>query len=172
VTPPHLHVLGVDPGGTTGWALITVPRMCIYGREPARILEWDWGQFYGDEDVQVDELCRLVREIQSLDYKIGPAVVVEDFQLMTHVRGKVLLSPVRIAAKLAYACHLKRMGDARITMQHRQMAKKTATDERLQAWGLYSRGEEDARDATRHAITAIRRAKASPELRDAMWNAA
>ena len=155
---------------TTGWALLTVPRLSIYGHEPGRFLEHDWGQFGGDEDAQVDALCSLVREIQSLDYKIGPAVVIEDFQIATHVQGKEVLSPVRIAAKLAYARHLKRLGDARIVLQHRQIAKTTATDDRLKAWGLYAAGEQHARDATRHAVTAIRRAKASPEFREEMWN--
>jgi hypothetical protein len=171
VTPPHLHVLGIDPGGTTGWALLTVPRGSIYGTERGRFIGHDWGQFYGAEPDQAEAICRLVREIQSLDYKIGPAVVIEDFQLNTHVRGEELLSPVRLAAMIRYASHLRRLGDARVILQHRQIAKTTATDERLQAWGLYHKGEEHARDATRHAVTAIRRAKASPELRSEMWNA-
>lgn len=169
MTPPHLHILGIDGGGTTGWARLTVPRASVYGSEPGKILSWDQGQFYGDENRQVDEICRLARETQSLDYNIGPAIVVEDFILSTHVRGEQVLSPVRVNAKIDYAIHLGRAGDSRLTIQNRQIAKTTATDDRLKAWGLYVRGEEHARDAMRHAVTALRRAKASAEVRSDMW---
>jgi hypothetical protein len=46
------------------------------------------------------------------------------------------------------------------------------TDERLKRRGFWMRGEEHARDAARHAITALRRAKQSPAFRDQLWNKA
>jgi len=189
MTPPHLHVLGIDPGGTTGWSLITVPRSSIYGKTPGQVLEFKYGEIHGPEDDQAIEISRLARQIQNLDYGIGPAVVVEDFDLMPHYNNTsadVVLSPVRIAAKLQMLYHmgeseafrsgervrvsLRLMGESLIVMQGRTMAKQTATDERLRAWGLYThRTGDHIRDATRHAITAIRRAKSNQEFRDSMW---
>lgn len=173
MAPPHLHVLGIDPGGTTGWALLTVPRASIFGSQPASFLTIDYGEFYGPEDEQAIAIARLAREVQGLDYKIGPALVVEDFDLMAHYNNTdaaVVLSPVRIAAKLALLHHLGQTGDARLMMQGRTIAKETATDYRLRAWGLYIEQEGDhIRDAMRHAITSLRRAKDSAKFRDMMW---
>ncbi len=102
------------------------------------------------------------------------AIVCEDFDLMPrypNTNAHTVLSPVRIAAKLALLACLDKIGDARLVMQGRTMAKSTATDDRLRAWGLYAdRAGDHVGDATRHAITAVRRAKDSRELRENMWN--
>lgn len=170
---PHLHVLGIDPGGTTGWALLTVPRASIFGSQPASFLTIDYGEFFGPEDEQAIAIARLAREVQSLDYKIGPALVVEDFDLLPHyssTNAETVLSPVRIAAKIALLHHLGQTGDSKLIMQGRTIAKSTATDDRLRAWGLYIAREGDhIRDGMRHAITALRRAKDSAEFRSRMW---
>lgn len=168
--PAELHIIGVDPGGTTGWGRVTVPRKSIFGDERGRILEWDAGQLYGPEEEQANELARIVRETQSLAYKVGPAVVVEHFELRTNVRGDQVLSPVRLAAMISFLRFLGRMGDSQIVYQTAQMAKTTVTDDRLRRWGYWVKGQDHARDAMRHALTALRRAKADPDLREAMWS--
>jgi hypothetical protein len=178
MTAPHLHILGVDPGATTGWCRITVPRKTIYGDAPGEITEWETGEIKGDEPNQVRDLARLCRQIQSLDYKIGPAIVCEDFDVSKLVTtdAEVLYSPVRIAAMIrmcmalaAVPSYTPMFGDALLVMQSRGMAKSTATDERLRAWGLWTKGSDHERDATRHAITALRRAKQKPAFRAQMW---
>jgi hypothetical protein len=171
--PATLHVIGIDPGGTTGWARFTVPRKCLFGNAPSAVLEWDHGEFYGSEINQTQAIARMVREIQSLDYQVGPALVVEDWTIMINnvTTDPESLSPVRIAAMLQYAKFRGELGDATITLQDRGIAKQTMTDERLQRAGYYVRGSDHVRDATRHAITALRRARDSDELRDEMWNA-
>lgn len=175
--PPHLHVLGVDPGQTTGWCRVTVPRDTIYGDAPSEILEWDTGELYGPEPEQVIQLARLVRQIQSLDFKIGPALVCEDFDVSDTVTtdAEVLYSPVRIAAMIRMTMHLATVpsytplfGDALLVMQSRGMAKRI-TDDRLHKAGLWTEGSNHERDATRHAIMALRRAKDKREFREQMW---
>lgn len=143
----------------------------MYGDEPGKVLEWDYGQVDGDEDEQVDRILKYVRSLQAFSYKVGPAVVIEDFDIEHHNRtsDQELLSPVRIAAKLLYGQHIGRAGDARMVLQGRTMAKSTATDERLKVWGLYISGQEHARDACRHAITAVRRARQNKAIRDQLW---
>lgn len=167
-----LHVIGIDPGETTGWCRLTIPRDSMYDDEPGRIEEWDYGEFLGPDISQVIEICRLVRETQGLDFAVGPAVVCEDFDLMHEnpTTDPVLLTPVRIASMLQYAQFRGDMGpDSLVTLQGRTVAKETATDDRLRHYGLYVKGSDHIRDATRHAWVAIRRAKQSEDVRAAMW---
>lgn len=172
MTSRELHVIGIDPGGTTGWALLTIDSRMMYGDMPHEILEWDYGEVTGSEPEQVVSLCRLVRETQSLTYKRGPAVVVEDFDVQPHnpTTNLELLSPVRLAAMLAYAQFRGELADARLVLQGRRMAKDTATDHRLRAWGLWVEGSDHIRDAVRHAVTALRRAWDKSDFRLEMWN--
>jgi hypothetical protein len=177
--PEALHVIGFDPGGTSGWARLTVPRLSLYDDEPGEILEWDYGEITGPEPQQIIELARLVRGVQSLDYRVGPLIVGEDFDVAETVTtdAEVLYSPVRLIAMIRMTMALAEIpsytplfADAELIVQSRGMAKSTATDDRLKAWGLYDEHSgKHCRDATRHAITMIRRFDGSPELLDAAW---
>jgi hypothetical protein len=171
MTPPDLHVIGVDPGQTTGWCLLTVPRACIYGTDPSEILAWDYGELTGPEPAQVTTLTRMVREIQSLSYRVGPAVVVEDFDVgaLVTTDTAVLYSPVRIAAMIRYAEHRHELNDGKVVLQSRALAKQTMTDDRLRLYDMWVEGSDHIRDATRHAITALRRARDKPAFRDELW---
>jgi hypothetical protein len=166
-----LHVIGIDPGKTTGWCRLTVPFKSIYGNAQSEILEWDFGELHKDENAMVDELCLLARTTQSLAYLTGPGLVCEDWSIDPRFKSTdpESLSPVRIAAALGYAVYLGKAGDSKLVLQDRSLAKSTATDDRLRAWGLYEPGSDHIRDATRHAVTALRRAKAKPEFRDRLW---
>src|SRR5579872_4706173 len=180
-----IHVLGIDPGGTTGWCRLTVPRASMFEGEASQIVEWDYGCFYGQEEHQIFSICQLTREIQGLAYKIGPALVCEDWDSDPTFKSTdpEALSPVRMGAMLRFAVALQgtgavnrsvtisMLGDATLMFQGRTIAKSTATDDRLKAWGLWTTVTH-TRDATRHAITALRRAKQDPELAARMWPAA
>ena len=172
MTSRERHVIGIDPGGTTGWALLTVDVRMLTGEMQSKILAWDYDEITGDENEQVNALCRLAREVQGLTYKIGPALVVEDFDVQPYnpTTSPEMLSPVRLAAKLDYAAFRGELGDCKIVMQGRRMAKDTATDHRLHKWGLWVEGSDDIRDAVRHAMTALRRARDDEEFRQKMWN--
>jgi hypothetical protein len=146
--------------------------MSIYGDAPGRWLRFECREVTGDECAQVDIIARTVREVQSLDYGIGPAVVTEKFDNDNPFTDDDVFSPVRINAMLEYARHRRFLNDARIVQQTRGMAKSTATDDRLRAWGLYQDtvGSMHKRDAARHLITMLRRARKSARLRDRLWN--
>lgn len=173
MSPSLIHILGIDPGGTTGFALLTVSRQAVFGDQPGAITEFDYGEITGDENEQVLAIARKSREIQNLDYQVGPAIIIEDFDVdkVRTTDAEVLFSPVRIAAKMGMVRYMgKLFGDATLTLQSRAMAKSTATDERLKTWGLYDAHSGDhARDAMRHAVTALRRAASKPEFRAALW---
>lgn len=167
---PELHVIGVDPGGTTGVCRITVPRLAIFGNEPSSIIEWDYFALNGPEPQQATELARYVRETQSLSYKIGPAIVPEQWDQDPSFKSTdpEALSPVRINAMIVLLKYQKLLGDATVTFQSRTIAATTATDDRLRKWRMYV-NQRDIRAATRHAITALRRASQNPEFADLLW---
>lgn len=170
--PSEIHVIGIDPGITTGWARITIPRMAIFGEEPSRIIEWKTGTWRGRTSDQVKEACRFARETQSLAYKIGPALVVEDFDFGRPLRDPEVYTPSYFAQQLHFVEEQTALlNDAHVFMQKRATAKATMTDERLQAIGVWqTRGQQDhERDALRHALTSLRRAKKSFRVRLAMW---
>lgn len=154
----EIAILAFDPGGTTGWAVLRLSQACL--TEPdvrilASIRAWECGQYTGPEFAHVDQAEGL------LDQWPAGAVVVEDFILRTANRNRDVLSPVRIGFGLGYLCWKRGKSPY---LQQPAMAKTTASDDRLKAWGLYRPGEEHARDATRHAITFARRCKDQPGL--------
>jgi hypothetical protein len=179
----YAQLIWFDPGGTTGWSVFSVHPDAL-SQEDLSVLEnvvwWDQGQFVGDEDNQADEMVELCR--------VWPhaAIGIESFILRTRRSSEDTLSPVRLIAKLGYALrkgHEGRGSDLkcgrgkprRLFQQQPSLAKNTVTDDRLKEWGYYRRegGEEHARDATRHALTFLRRTSdedpRSTALRVAAW---
>ena len=166
-------MIALDPGGTTGWSVICVEQDALSDPDVSilrSIAHKAQGQVdLVDEDEHVGVLVEL---LAAWPYA---AVVVEDFILRKYVKGRELLSPVRITAKVEYCFKRGLEGidppGRRIWLQQPGMAMSTATDARLKDWGLYvsAGGEEHARDATRHAITFLRRAGDRPKLRHAAW---
>jgi hypothetical protein len=150
----NLHIMGIYPDDTTAWALFTVPRESIFGYMDPEICEWDYGVFEGDEVTQAMELARLVREVQSLDYKLGVALVIDSDE-----------SP--LGAMLRLLQRQKQLGDASIAFQSQQLSD-AITDERLKRIGLYV-ADDSIRQAVKHAITGLRCANESPEFAAGLW---
>ncbi len=167
---PLIHIMGIDPGGTTGWCRITVPTLAIFGDAESEIVEWDYGALNGSETKQAREIAVLCRETQGLAYNIGVAAVSEAWDQDPTFKSTdpEALSPCRINAMLELLSDLNMMGDATLTTQPRSMAMSTATDERLKKWKMYVT-HKDIRAATRHAVTALRRAKSNPAFAAQLW---
>ncbi len=170
MTTKHLHIMGVDPGGDSGWARLTIPRNSIFGDQEPEILERDYGLFRGPEPEQATNLARKAREIQSLDYKTGVAIIVEAWDQDPTFKSTdpEALSPVRLGAMLALLQHQGKLGDATLHFQSRTIAKTTVTDERLHRLHLYV-ANDHIRDAHRHAITGLKRARNSPTFARELW---
>jgi hypothetical protein len=182
MTTKNLHVIGIDPGTHTGWARITVPRVSIFGDASPEVVEWDCGLFQGSEPEQVINIARLARETQGLDYHTGPALVIEAWDIDPEFDNTdpEILSPVRIGAMLTllrYQTDQCRdhagwpvwLGDATITFQSRALAKQSVNDDRLKRRGFWTKGSDHIRDATRHALTALRRATENSEFAKELW---
>jgi hypothetical protein len=144
--------------------------LSIFGDQPSEIIEWDYGTFQGPEPKQAREIASYVREQQGMSYKVGPAVITEAWDQDPTFKSTdpEALSPCRINAMLDLLHYMNLMDDATITQQPRSMAMSTATDERLKKWKLYV-AHKDIRAATRHAITALRRAGQSREFALKLW---
>ena len=113
----------------------------------------------GPETGQAQTFCRIAKRY------IFPAVVIEDFDNRRALRNREYLAPVRVASKIEFCIQTGMAGQ--VTGHEWQMpslAFETAPDDRLKKWGLYPPGPEHPKDATRHAITLIRRAKKDPKL--------
>lgn len=146
-----------DPGGTTGWAVFAVHADAISDTD-CRIIDniefWSAGQFFGPEKSQAREMHELV------DQWPDAHIVIEDFVLRKFSSARELLSPVRLTDR--FEGRLDAVGDTRpIIKQPGSLAMSTITDERLKKMGLYNPlvGKEHARDAVRHNLTWLKRAK-------------
>lgn len=166
-------VVAFDNGGVTGWAVWSVHPEALLDSE-VKILDnvenHTWGQI--DARGPDAEVACTKASVEVVRGWPGSAVLMEDFILQMFSKGRDLLTPVRLNAMLDYALEVE-LG---IHVTHRQMpseAKTAITDERLKLWGFYSRagGMEHSRDADRHAILFLRKAK-DPQrgaLRRAVW---
>lgn len=172
MTTVNLHVLGVDPGGTTGWCLMTVLRSAIFADADPSIVEWDYGELTGPEPRQSIELARMCREIQGLDYKTGVAVMSEqwDGDPSFSSTDQEVFSPIRINAQLELLHWENKMGDATLHFQSRTIkAGKGVSDDRLRKLGIYVEGSRHIRDATKHALHSLRRARESRSFALDLW---
>lgn len=146
-----------DPGGTTGWAVFRIHLEAIEDPE-YRIMDnitfWTAGEFRGAECVQADQMFELVQAWTDAH------IVIEDFVLRKFSSARELLSPVRITERLDDRLYFHKDGRPLIK-QPASLAMTTVTDNRLKKMGLYNAlaGQEHARDAVRHNITWMKRAK-------------
>lgn len=181
---PTLKVIGIDPGDTTGCAYLVVPIGCVFGRMEPRVIESEFLEFVGTDCEQALEIAAYAREKQGLDYQVGPALSVEAWDQDPRFKSTdpAALIPVRIGAQLKLLRHMSAhtshgvqvgyLGDSTLTFQSRTLAKETYTDDRLEAVGMYVPGSDHIRDATRQALTLLRRARKSLTFAQALWPAA
>jgi hypothetical protein len=145
------------------------------------IMHWSQGEIVGDPDKQVDEILAL------LEAWAETPLLAERFVLRKFLQDDTLLIPHDLQFLLGYVCrkgygYLKNgkrePGESHgavarpFYLQQPAEAMATATNDRLKDWGLYLANDQPhARDATRHAITLLRKAKANPDLRAQLWPA-
>ncbi len=121
------------------------------------------------ENAGIGEILGLIRAYPHA------AVVMEDFILdpSRFNTGRDLLSPVRIISAVSFDLWLQGRS---FYVQMPSLAKSTAGDEQLKAWGFYERlgGKNHARDADRHSLTFLKRASElsakGRALRIGAWN--
>jgi hypothetical protein len=180
-TPNEYNIVAFDPGGTIGWAHLT---LSYYGfsrpeHKALNYLEhWDCGEFTGSEHEQLEEAKRLIHrarfgempyvsstDVVSTGYS-RTDIVSEDFELTQTIGGKNLLGPVRINAVLDWECSRIAL---KLNLQRRSMRTNVTPDRLLRMgfespinrggrWTTTSKGK-DAFAAMQHAIVWLRRTK-------------
>jgi hypothetical protein len=172
-------VLWLDPGGTTGWCIITVHPDALLLRDVPVLLNISHcaaGHIGGkSEPENIRAIMSLIEEWPGL------TVGVESFRLRSRVASSELLSPVRITSVVEYGCWL----DRRLVLrQTPETAKSAFPDERLCKLGFYrgrgvgGKGDDSAGgrlslskmglegdhayDALRHALAHLKRCKEQP----------
>lgn len=163
-------LISLDPGGTTGWTMICLEPWALSDpteKVLSNIMMHHHGQLAShDTQAGYNEVAdTLMTLIQTWP---DSAIVIEDFVIRNNNRTREFLSPVRITEKLDYALWKHNRSWFR---QQPSEAKTTATDDRLKRWKMWqSEGNMvHARDADRHAITFLRKAKGNKELRALAW---
>jgi hypothetical protein len=164
----------VDPGGTTGWAVMSVnPQVLVGNSKPIvkNIHHWAAGMYKGNENQMASEM------LQLYDVWDTAAIGIESFNLR---QLAVELSPATIRAKIEYGLWLqekweaeeegREMGRGRhLWVQTPSQAKTNVSDDALRAADLWMPGPDHPRDATKHCITFLERAQEKPRLRAYAW---
>ena len=161
-------VIGVDPGQTTGYCVLSVPDAVLLGAR---------GQGDGmHKHVKVRTIGQIdctppwenrgaqtVANLFLVDFPKA-AIACEDFILdfARADKGRHTLSPVRVIAKIEMAIwsdpgYHRTDIEQFLNFQSASLAKTTCTDDRLKEWGLYDKHSgPHARDAMRHAYYFMR----------------
>jgi len=184
VTEPT--VISIDPGGTTGWSVMTVhPDALLDPDVPilANFIHRENGQIRAIPTLANPRATPKARDLSEEERKCvrilmmdvilkwpGAVIVIEDFILRKKSMDRELLSPVRLTAALEWAIDASGF-PYYIDRQAPSEAKSQITDERMKRWGLYKRagGMEHARDADRHSILYLRKCKQNGGKRGLAW---
>jgi hypothetical protein len=177
-SPPPLKdalwVEAIDPGETTGVCMIAVPRGSIFGDVKPELLHRETFELTGTLRKQVSDACWYSRQVSNYLDRTPVLIVCEDFDLGgNRLQGSAaeadVVIPVRWAAALRYAVECGHAERNPVIFQGRTIAFQTWTDERLMKKDYWDVGSAHKRDATRHALTALRRVSNGTIDADEVW---
>ena len=126
------HLLAIDPGETTGYAVFSD------------------GEYISDGEIKIR--VHNLKQIWNLINSYKPDVVVcEDYivyggKVRMHAWNK-LVTP-QIIGVIRYTCQVLNIT---LYMQMASTAKGFCNDKKLKEWGLWVKGKDHARDSLRHA---------------------
>lgn len=173
---PELTVIAFDPGETTGYCIMTVPKVKFLTCAKYNLeieLATQTGQIdCRDENRGVSVMLDVWAGLE--EFSLCP-VIHEDFIVdMNKIdQARHTLSPVRVTAKFEFGAYQQGFDTGRLFIQNRSPVKTTCTDDRLKNWGLYDKHSgPHARDATRHAFYFLRNCRGdSLKAREMRWRA-
>lgn len=155
-------ILGLDPGGTTGWGVLSFPRATFWNSDAilTECMDWECGEIEGSEDEMADEVLGLIEEWEP---------DVQAWERFSLLRLDAELSPVRIMAKLQFAKYMdpdQYGANDDVLYFSPSDAMSTCSDLRLKRWEMWPKGMEHGRDGLRQAMMAARALKTNLALRD------
>ena len=158
-----LNVLAVDPGGMTGWSIMTTTVDKIADRSLpllGLVDTWRHGEIpsEGDfgEQVAVEVLYTLLENVGIFN----TTVVLENFVPQRLDKSKAFLSPVRLNSAFEQLLFQEQVA----WTKQMPREKGAMDDNRLKAKGFYERGMEHARDADRHALLFLQKLQGNRTL--------
>lgn len=166
----------VDPGGTTGWGVMSVDPVALVDMKPIEniIEHWVCGDTHANENQMASEMLELYAMWDDA------AIGIESFTVRKFLRHAEFLSPVRIRSKIEYGLWLQEKWDAEederemgrgrhLWTQDPSLAKNTLTDDRQRNYGLWEPGKDHKRDAIKHCYTFLQRMQEKPKARAYAW---
>ena len=166
----------IDPGGTTGWGVMSITPEDLIGDKPLHvaIAHWACGDTKGNEN-QMASAC-----LELFAMWDDAAIGCEKFVIRKFLQHAEFLSPVRIRSKIEYGLWLAEKWEAddeereegrprQLFVQDPSYAKSTLTDDRQRNFGLWEPGGDDKRDAIKHCYAFLSRARQTPRLRYLAW---
>lgn len=131
---PPTRLLCLDPGETTGWAMFENGELVDSGQALTKVNGWT-------------EIANLFTQQQPTH------VIYENYRVYEHKLSRHSNSEVytlRLVGVIEFICDV--LYGIPFDNQMAHQAKGFVTDEKLQAWGMYQRGQKHARDAIRHGV--------------------
>jgi hypothetical protein len=132
-------IIGVDPGHTTGIAVVEATFDTIRQHQSFQVTTWPLEQ-------GVTEFTRLL-DTYKPRLVVFERYAVYEWKAEEHSWSEI--PTVQVIGCLKTLCIQKGIPTYQQTAQQ---AKQFVTDDKLEAWGFYERGKKHARDAMRHAI--------------------
>jgi hypothetical protein len=160
IVPERFAIMAIDPGTTTG-AVAGLFHAAADIASCFQDADWEAWEVEGSPAEQAWQIMDEYRDRQADWNLAGVALpdihlVCESFALRlkkAHGAGsdQRMMDPIRVASAMeALALRRDLRPWVRIEYQMPSAAKKYVTNERMRRWGLWVRGSEHKRDATRH----------------------
>jgi hypothetical protein len=125
-----VRILAVDPGGNTGLA---------------RWADGNWEAWFEDAQTAASQVHAEL--VAGLD-----ALVFESFRISAQTAKKTQTGSLEAIELIGIGRYLARQYGTRFVLQSPAEAKIFATDEKLKALGMWTKGVDHPRDATRHLL--------------------
>lgn len=130
-----LRVLGLDPGETTGMCLMVGTRL------------------EREEQLKTKTVEDGIDILQKVLDELSPDVIAyEDYRVYAWEVEKHKWAALHTPKLIGSIIAISRMSGIECVGRMAYAAKNFVTDDKLKAWGLYTKGKRHARDATRHAV--------------------
>lgn len=137
-------ILALDPGHTTGIAILQGPRLLNYGQLNTTKLT---SQSLTDLEALFQRSFQLAGELHS-----HLAVVIEDYRIYSWKSEEHEWSDVYVARLIGFIMSVCVRMNIEPTFRLAQNAKGFVTDEKLKRLGWYVAGWQHSRDAIRHVV--------------------
>lgn len=133
------HLLALDPGGTTGWAHFVGTELAVSGQVDT-----------SDLREGILNVLDLFDYFPDNPHERSCGIVMEDYRVYGWKTEQHTWSELHTPKLIGGITALATIYQLPLYMQMAQQAKGFCTDEKLEEWGMYKKGERHARDAIRH----------------------